>query len=327
MSAPIDEARFSAADKYFPGLQSLRKVLVFSLRLTGAMFGLLFVGGPLYLIMKFLAPVLLDPRRQTGEQVSAATFGVFALIFIAVGAYIFVGAFRKNVLPEPRTEGSLPSRETMLELARNSRKAKTFGLRQIEDGTYLLSSANLYRVGAVFTGIFALVWNTVIFFSFRDLHSFGPFFSVFQFVFMAPFFTVGVGLVYVCLKLLFSLRQPVVEFGFRKALFDIGEKVRAEVRLRDPKRLTRRFSVMLRKRRLAPNRDSTELKTEPWIFEERTLLERDQSELDGDFTDSLEFEITESPGEWAEWTLEAKAETGRGLPLYLVANLPFERET
>ncbi len=325
MNTLSEKGRFAGADRYFPGMRSLGRVLIFSMRMTGAMFGLLFVGGPLYLISKFVGPALIDSSRAGGERLGAAAFGVFALLFIGLGAAVFIGSFRKNVLPRPRTEASLPSRETMIRLAQNSRRAKTFGLRRLADGTFLLSSANLYRAGAIFIGLSAIVWNAVIYFSFRDLRGFGSFFSVFQFIFMAPFVAVGIGLVYVYFKLLLSLRQPVVEFTFAKASFDVGERVRSEVRLRDPKRLTERFSVMLRKRRLAPNDESTVLKAEPWIFEERRLLEVDRTELDGGWVQSLDFEITESPGEWAEWSLEAKAETERGLPLYLVANLPFER--
>jgi hypothetical protein len=144
-------------------------------------------------------------------------------------------------------------------------------------------------------------------------------------LFAVPFLSIGIGFIYVTFKLVRSFGQPSVEFTFRKAHFAVGETASVGVRLSDPKRLAQKLSLILRKRHFTPESAAEVAPGEPWVFAERTLVEKTGEELGSEWADSLEFDLTEDPAEWAEWSLEAKIEVGLARPLYLVAKLPFDR--
>lgn len=318
-------------EKYFPAARPLLKILIFSFRMSGVLFGLGFAGVPSYLIWTYVLPIYADPLRSAGERWGATAFAGFGLFFIVAGVLIFRFSLTRNSFPRseaPRSLPSLPAQREMLERARYTRNQAKFGLKKMPDGGATLSSAYLYRVTAIAVGLFAVLWNGITFLGFFDVQGFGSLFSILHFVFMLPFLTVGFGLTYVFFKLLVSLKQPTLEFHLPKSTFTRGETFRVEVRLKDPKRLARNLQLTLRKRFLRPDDEGSGLSSDGWIVDERIVLERDSYELGFEWSDSVPITLP-MPGvgmneEWSEWSLEAKVETGSALPLYILVPLPYE---
>ncbi len=318
--------------KYFPAFRPLAKILVFSLRLTGSIFGLVFAGIPSYLIWKFVLPVYADPLRTSGERWGATAFALFGLCFVVAGLFVLRDSLFRTSLPggakATRHPPKLPERREMLERARFAQKRRTFGIQKLPGGGVTWSSAHLYRIAGIAVGVFALFWNGITYYALFDLRHFGHLFSVFHAVFMLPFLTVGFGLAYVFFKIILSLRQPTLEFHLPKERFARGESFRVELRLKDARRLARGLELRLRKRYLKPEDEGGGLSTEAWVVEERILLERRKDELDFEWSDSITLALPGAEAgeneEWSEWSLEAKIETGGALPLYMMVPLPYE---
>jgi hypothetical protein len=311
--------------KYFPALKPLAAILVFSFRLTGALFGLIFSGGAAYLLYRFVVPAVIDSARAPGERWGAAAFAILPLLFFGIGVFILRDSITRKSFPNATTPRTLPERGEMVRLAKRSRNTTVVGLQRRGDGQVVLSSASIYRLLAVFVGVFAAIWNGVILISAQSFGGFQTWLSILYCTFMIPFATIGLGLIYVFWKLVSSLRQPVVEITAPKETYAKGEEVRAEIRLRDPKRKTKRLRVTLSKRGLVPDEDDPVLKTSA-VIAERKLLEIDGGELDGDWTTAVSFRLDATEEEWSEWALEIEVLSDQPLPQYLALPLHFELE-
>lgn len=299
--------------KYFPALKPIGAILIFTLRLSGTIFGLAFAGGSAFIAFRWIIPTARDLSRTPNERMLAALFGLIPLAFFVIGIFIIRDALTRKDLEKFKPKFEPRSREEMLAAARRSGKTTVVGMQTLADGSVLVSSASVYRFLAIFLAFFGTIWNGVILLAISDKSLALNWILALKILFLMPFISVGMGMVYVFLKVLGSLNQPIVEIRLPKADFEKGEEVIAEIRLRDPKRKAKNLRAVLRKRRFGVDES----------LDENVLAEKDGSELDFEWSQNVSFRLDAEADDGSEWALEVKVESDQPLPLYLAAPLRF----
>jgi len=210
--------------------------------------------------------------RDPGEAVLERGFtaglwlGLIPLVFVLVGAGGIIGSLRGGRAPE--NDASPYERLPMSRISGSNPGVRTFSeLTGDLAAPRVLKSSNSRLAGVIGIGIFAVIWNSVIFFGFlRDSGFFRRghtnFFDWFSVLFMIPFVLVGLAMIVWWVYLLLGFFNPKVELTLTPGVPQLGDKISVAWRLSGRTQVLRGMKIFVEAREEATYRRGTSTYTD-----------------------------------------------------------------
>ena len=211
-----------------------------------------------------------DPADAVLNRAFSGTmwFGLFPLVFVAVGGGGMLFALRK-----PKAGSALGGLTTgsRAQALRFARSATTTSLPLETSGPLVLKPAASRLAGTIFFGIFAAIWNGFVFFAL--LGSSGLFrrgrtdgFDLFPLLFMIPFVGVGLFLIVLVIYQILGLFNPKAEITVNPGTPALGQALAVAWRLTGRVHALQNLAILLEAREEATYRRGTTTHTDKKPF-------------------------------------------------------------
>ena len=193
-------------------------------------------------------------------------FGAIPAVFMLIGAGGIIGTLRKG-----RTRAAdisvfqpAPIREVIGVASTPFSSPIAF---EESSGARVLKSSSSRIVGVIAIGVFAAIWNGVIFFGFIQSSGFirrgkADFFDLFTTLFMLPFIAVGLALIGVLIYQVLVLFNPKVEASIRPGTPRLGSPIELNWRLTGRTHVLQGLKIVLEGREEATYRRGTSTYTD-----------------------------------------------------------------
>jgi hypothetical protein len=187
-------------------------------------------------------------------------------VFVIVGAAGIIYSLRRA---RPAGNDASPyERLPMSRISGSNPGVRTFSELTGDDSAPRVLKSSSSRIGGVIAiGIFAAIWNGVIFFGFIRASGFfrrghGDFFDWFGLLFMIPFVLVGLGLIGMLVYQILGLFNPKVELTLTPGAPQLGDKISAAWRLSGRTQVLRGLKIFVEAREEATYRRGTSTYTD-----------------------------------------------------------------
>jgi hypothetical protein len=193
-------------------------------------------------------------------------FGVIHAVFMLIGAGGVIGTLKKGRTPaaDVTVFQPAPIREVIGTTPTPFSSPIAF---EEPVATRVLKSSSSRIAGVIAIGVFAAIWNGVIFFGFIQSSGFfrrgkGDFFDVFTTLFMLPFIAVGLALIGVLIYQVLVLFNPKVEASIQPGTPRLGGPIDLNWRLTGRTHVLRCLKIFLEGREEATYRRGTSTYTD-----------------------------------------------------------------